>query len=162
MSVPKFSEIGRVDNVCPTCRSNLERRPDRKQPCPRCGNLIFVRTRPLDRKRVLLSAADVEKLEIEWKVFHEFGSPISPEQLSVHVAELGKHRRQFLLECSEAWKVGVKVRAQIIPTQGCAVSVDQAKKIYWPAELPNLPLEGCERFPERGCACCYVPVVDAT
>jgi DNA-directed RNA polymerase subunit RPC12/RpoP len=66
---PKLSDIGRLDSVCPHCGEHLERRPERKAACPHCGEWIFVRTRPLDRQRVLLTEPETSKVEAEWARF---------------------------------------------------------------------------------------------
>ena len=66
---PTLSEIGRVDNLCPYCEQRLTKRPERKTACPHCGNLIFVRSRPVDRKRVLLTESQTSEVEAEWASF---------------------------------------------------------------------------------------------
>lgn len=65
----RFSEIGRLDNVCPTCKTTLAKRPGSKTKCQRCGGLIFVRTRPFDRQRVLLTEAQAKIVEGEWEQY---------------------------------------------------------------------------------------------
>ncbi len=60
-------EIGRLDNFCPNCGTFLERRPSRKTKCPHCGEAIFVRTRPSDRRRVLVTQSDADRIEAEWQ-----------------------------------------------------------------------------------------------
>ena len=37
--------------------------------CPHCGGAIFVRMRPLDRQRVLLTDLEAAKVEDEWTAF---------------------------------------------------------------------------------------------
>jgi DNA-directed RNA polymerase subunit RPC12/RpoP len=63
---PELSDIGCLDNVCPNCGKSLLKRPQRKAKCPHCGMPIFVRTRPLDRKPVLLTEEQTSQLENEW------------------------------------------------------------------------------------------------
>jgi hypothetical protein len=63
---PALSEIGRLDSACPACGEALARRPERKTICPQCGAAIFVRMRPFDRKRVLLTEPQASKIEVEW------------------------------------------------------------------------------------------------
>ena len=62
----RFSEIGRLDDVCPYCGTTLAKRPGSKTKCQSCGNSIFVRTRPFDRRRVLLTQAQAKVVEREW------------------------------------------------------------------------------------------------
>jgi hypothetical protein len=63
---PQSSAIGRLDSVCPYCDELLARRPERKTTCPHCSGAIFVRRRPLDRERVLLTEPQVLRIEAEW------------------------------------------------------------------------------------------------
>ena len=49
-----FVEIGEIDS-CPYCNKKLEIIPKAKKKCPHCGKYILSRTRPLDRKKVLLT-----------------------------------------------------------------------------------------------------------
>ena len=66
---PELSEIGRLDSVCPYCDETLERRPERKTECPHCHKPIFVRSRPFDRQRVLLTEQQTLQIEAEWSRF---------------------------------------------------------------------------------------------
>ena len=53
--IRSYTAIGSLDGVCPHCRSELPVWPARSGPCPFCGGEILVRTRPLDRERVLVT-----------------------------------------------------------------------------------------------------------
>jgi uncharacterized Zn finger protein (UPF0148 family) len=64
-----LTAIGRLDNTCPNCGVVLALRPGRKTKCPHCGNFIFVRTRPFDRQRVLVTEEQARVLEAEWSSF---------------------------------------------------------------------------------------------
>ncbi len=57
-----YTPIGRLEGVCPYCRSELPAWPSRSGPCLRCGGEILVRTRPLDRERVLVTSAEAEAI----------------------------------------------------------------------------------------------------
>lgn len=65
-----LKEIGEFDK-CPSCSSELEKVPKRKKKCESCGNYIFVRTRPLDRKKVLVTEEQAEQIEQEWARYYE-------------------------------------------------------------------------------------------
>lgn len=62
-----LTEVGQVADICPNCRSPLDRRPLKKTACPHCGGSIFVRTRPLGRVRVLASQVDADEIERQWQ-----------------------------------------------------------------------------------------------
>lgn len=58
-------------NCCPYCKQGLLKTPSRKKKCPHCGKYIYVRTRPLDRRRVLIRENQREDVEREWKKYYE-------------------------------------------------------------------------------------------
>ena len=58
-----FEEIGNVDPICPNCSVSLEKMPHRKMKCPSCSKFIYVRTRPSDRKNVLVTGSQVLLIE---------------------------------------------------------------------------------------------------
>lgn len=60
------SHLGNGEPVCPHCSGQLTKMPARKVKCRYCGNDIYVRTRPTDRVRVLVTAADAVRIEEEW------------------------------------------------------------------------------------------------
>lgn len=64
---------------CPYCQKELPKFPGRKTKCPHCSNFIYVRTRPSDRQRILVTQEQAEELEKEWQ------------------EELQKHRATFEL-----------------------------------------------------------------
>ncbi|MFH1609813.1 MAG: hypothetical protein ABID40_04205 [Candidatus Bipolaricaulota bacterium] len=60
--------IGNSEPVCPYCSHRLDRMPSRKSRCPACGNHFYVRTRPADRKRVLVTEAGAAEIEEVWAI----------------------------------------------------------------------------------------------
>lgn len=54
--------------ICPYCNKQLEKSPSRKKACPYCNKYIFVRTRPIDRKSVLVTSEQVDVIEMEWHI----------------------------------------------------------------------------------------------
>lgn len=57
---------GRTDSACPYCDGEFPRRPKAKTKCRSCGDYVYVRTRPPDEERVLLTEADARFVEIQW------------------------------------------------------------------------------------------------
>jgi DNA-directed RNA polymerase subunit RPC12/RpoP len=92
--IKAYTAIGRSEGVCPYCRRELPAWPARSAPCPHCGSEILVRTRPLDRERVLVTEAQADELEAQWSLFRERGggSPLRPllneEELEVERGKL--------------------------------------------------------------------------
>lgn len=70
-----MKDIGNVDDVCPHCSRPLTKRPRKKAKCPYCGNFILVRTRPTDRKRVLVTEHQAREIEAQWNEIHSVPPP---------------------------------------------------------------------------------------
>lgn len=103
--VQVYTAIGRLEGVCPHCRAELPAWPTRSGPCADCGAEILVRSRPLDRERVLVTEAEAEALEMQWELHRERGggSPLRPllneEELEAERVQLcvrfGREPSQF-------------------------------------------------------------------
>lgn len=61
-----FKEIGRVTAECPHCNTPLGKFPGRKKKCPSCSESIYVRTRPSDRQKVLVTEAEATEIEEQY------------------------------------------------------------------------------------------------
>lgn len=68
---PKFSNVGSANLICPYCQGKLKRFPHRKTNCPFCDEVIYSRSRPLDRRKVLLDENEMLILEKEWESFNK-------------------------------------------------------------------------------------------
>jgi len=68
--VKGFKEIGKVD-CCPYCKEKLDKIPTRKKKCPNCKKFIFSRTRPSDRKKILVTEKQKKEVEAQWVLYHE-------------------------------------------------------------------------------------------
>lgn len=53
---------------CPSCGGVLEKVPGAKTKCPHCGEFMFVRTRPKDNARVVVTKDEADKIDEEWAV----------------------------------------------------------------------------------------------
>lgn len=62
----EIGPIGKTDAVCPHCETILPKFPGRKTACRACREFMFVRIRPLDRQRVLVTDLEAEKVEAMW------------------------------------------------------------------------------------------------
>jgi DNA-directed RNA polymerase subunit RPC12/RpoP len=70
-----MKDIGKVEDICPYCSTRLSKRPQRKAKCPHCRKFIFVRTRPTDRKRVLVTESQVKEIETQWNEIQSIPAP---------------------------------------------------------------------------------------
>lgn len=61
-----ISQIGVETANCPYCGISLSKFPYRKTRCKNCGNFMYVRTRPIDNKRILVREDNIEELESQW------------------------------------------------------------------------------------------------
>jgi DNA-directed RNA polymerase subunit RPC12/RpoP len=52
-----------IDTRCPYCSAPLDTAPARKKKCPSCGQFIYVRTRPSDNQRILVTEEDAKSLD---------------------------------------------------------------------------------------------------
>jgi len=68
-NVPK-SDIDqiKVEAKCPYCHTPLNKMPGAKTKCPSCGNYMYVRTRPSDKQRVVVTKQQADEIEEQWSI----------------------------------------------------------------------------------------------
>ena len=66
----RLTELGEID-CCPYCKKHLETVPKRKKKCDSCGKYIYVRTRPIDRKKVLVTEEGKSEVDEQWATHYE-------------------------------------------------------------------------------------------
>lgn len=57
------NKIGIETANCPYCGIDLPKFPQRKTKCKNCDNFIYVRTRPSDKKKILLTEDEINRIE---------------------------------------------------------------------------------------------------
>ena len=86
-SSKNLKEIGETNN-CPYCMQGLDKIPTRKSKCPHCGEYMYSRTRPSDRKKVLVTEKQKEEIEEQWAKYYEIQEESNlmenPEFASAH------------------------------------------------------------------------------
>lgn len=82
-------------SVCPYCHTYLEKIPTRKKKCPECGKPIYIKYRPNDRTKRLVTEEQSKEIEEEWQdylfvkeVTEEFG--ITKQELDRERGDLAK------------------------------------------------------------------------
>lgn len=65
---PVLPDIGNTDPICPYCGHQLDKMPGRKKKCPACAQHILVRTRPSDRKKILIREDQALHIEEQWAI----------------------------------------------------------------------------------------------
>ncbi len=63
----KYEALGNTEPVCPYCAKSLDKMPGRKTKCPFCNNYMYVRTRPADNKKVVVTEQDAARIEEQWE-----------------------------------------------------------------------------------------------
>lgn len=53
---------------CPYCQAALKRIPAAKTQCPYCGHFMYVRTRPDNRARVVVTDAEARRIDEAWEI----------------------------------------------------------------------------------------------
>lgn len=53
---------------CPYCHASLAKIPGRKTKCPTCGEFMYVRTRPKDNVRVVVTKKEADKIDEDWAI----------------------------------------------------------------------------------------------
>ncbi len=70
---------------CPYCQNALKKIPGAKTKCSQCGRFIYVRTRPEDGARVLVTEADAHRINEAWESTIREGVR-EPEELAAMIA----------------------------------------------------------------------------
>lgn len=60
--------------LCPYCNAPLKKVPQRKTLCPSCRQPIYVRSRPTDRTKRLVTQEQADEIEEEWTISAELSS----------------------------------------------------------------------------------------
>ncbi|MDP2949452.1 MAG: hypothetical protein Q8P22_07930 [Chloroflexota bacterium] len=59
-----------VGSHCPYCGAETVPVPSRKKKCRACGNYVFVKVKPSDRRRYLVTEEQAREIEAEWAQYH--------------------------------------------------------------------------------------------
>lgn len=132
---------------CPHCNALLEPIPQRKKRCPSCGQQIFVRTRPSDRQRILVTELGAKQVDDEWaKIREEKAKAIRADIVDANLAALRRYKGEGI------------TRVEIYPApDACSVCTTWAG-VYPITRVPLLPIPGCRN--PNGCRCTYLPVIE--
>jgi len=63
-----LKQMGVVGPWCPYCAAPLKKKPARKKKCPSCESYIYVRTRPIDKKKILVREDQIIEVEEQWAI----------------------------------------------------------------------------------------------
>ncbi len=74
-SKPKYETLGNTKPVCPYCAKPLDKMPGRKTKCPFCAHFMYIRTRPADKKRVVVTEQDAAKIDEQWQIESGYEGP---------------------------------------------------------------------------------------
>ena len=138
-----------MNTNCPYCSTPLDPVPGRKKKCPHCGKFIFVRTRPSDRQRVLVTEEGAEQIEEEWQ-------RLQAQKTEAIKAEIEVANKNAL----EGYEETGLEEVEVFPAfdEYCCLVCKAAAGVYSIKKVPSLPISGCTSA--KGCRCTYLPVVD--
>jgi len=91
---PVFEPIGSTEAICPYCRVELEKKLVRKKACPSCRQMIRVKTRPGDRKQVMVTEDQLPQIETQWNLYQYFKGMTSEDRKEYN-DERDRLRSQF-------------------------------------------------------------------
>lgn len=74
--------VGNTNAICPYCGQQLDKMPSRKKDCPHCRQPMFVRTRPGDGQRVIVTVGQADQIEEQWSIVN-----------GMHASYLAKKKR---------------------------------------------------------------------
>lgn len=63
-----MEDIGLTEKKCPYCGVSLSKFPGRKTKCKGCQNYIYVRTRPSDDQKILVTENEIIRVEELWAI----------------------------------------------------------------------------------------------
>jgi len=72
---------------CPHCHETLSKVPSRKSECPHCGQTLFIRTRPSDREKVIVTEEETQAVEQAWTQHREQEAAAEWEQAAKALPE---------------------------------------------------------------------------
>lgn len=69
---------------CPYCEKKLDKVPGSKTKCPHCGKYMYVRTRPKDNAKVVVTELDARQIEEDWSIVNGTHDEYIAEQKKVN------------------------------------------------------------------------------
>jgi len=97
---PVLTAIGNIDPVCPYCGAIFPKKPKAKTKCRSCGNFVYIRTRPLDHMKVLVT--DKQVLQINDQYCIEEGTRASMNEA------IKNHLKNYQKSGCDGWRfIGV-------------------------------------------------------
>jgi DNA-directed RNA polymerase subunit RPC12/RpoP len=97
---PRPPDIGSAEPICPYCGHRLDKMPGRKKKCPACSRHMLVRTRPSDRRRILIREDQALQIEEQWAIANGTHAQFLAARRE-HEAERNRLRARFGCEPSE-------------------------------------------------------------
>lgn len=123
MNPKTLISIGQDQPICPYCNFPLDRMPGAKKKCPICSNYIYVRTRPSDRKKILIREDQIEEIQKLWA-----------EKLIADQIEQAKDQDYFRVEAElrRKWNAQPSTK-DIFWFSGMQKAIKQAELLDWSA-----------------------------
>ncbi len=148
---------------CPSCDQALAKIPGSKTKCPHCGVFMYIRTRPRDRARVVVTKAGADQIAADWIAYGEEQEDKEITVMQEELDQIGHHNLKAWREtgvvktfkCCNA--PNGDVCAECRKHDGMIVNINEAKINE---NLP--PFSAClnakkKQHGRRGCRCYWLP-----
>ena len=140
-------------NICPYCKKELPKEIKRKSKCPLCGEMIYVKNRPNEKNKVLVSENVAAEIDREWEAqVKENTAKIKRDLFNVNIDNLLSYQNQ-----------GIKKVEILANPDSCENCKTHNGKIYTISEAlatNPLPYKDCNDVGYGFCRCTYLPVIE--
>jgi hypothetical protein len=164
-----LTKIGLFDQ-CPHCFKKLNKIPGRKKKCDFCGNFIYVRTRPIDKKRVLVSKLQAQEIENQWEIYqhHKYtkkcpicGTEMHIDQKECYICirykEAVRCREYNIKYCKKMKKELKGMSWQLGSGENCEICKKLATQDLYGLGPGVYPIDKFPKIPHYGCNCWQAP-----
>ncbi len=142
---------------CPYCKKILQKCPKRKTKCIFCGNFIYVRYRPSNQIKKLVTEDQKNEIENEWNIYYNNQRKKEYETIA---EEINVSRRENLMQWNNFGVLKVEVSSADNSCENCK---KQNGKIYLIRDAIRnnpLPCKDCNNEKYGYCRCTYLPVIN--
>jgi predicted RNA-binding Zn-ribbon protein involved in translation (DUF1610 family) len=148
---------------CPACHHVLEKIPGSKTKCPHCGNFMYVRTRPHDRTRNIVTKTEADRIAADWLTYGEEQEDKKIVTIQEELDRIGHHnlkawRETGVVKTFKCYNApNGEVCTECRKHDGAIVNIDEAKigeNLSPFSACLNANRKQCGR---RGCRCYWLP-----
>jgi hypothetical protein len=107
---PKLQRIGSTSPICPFCEYKLAKMPVENEKCPGCGEVLYIRPRPIDEKMVVLTESQLQVVEEQWAIADgSYEEQTTQRNAPEHEPARKQHRRSQQRDLTRGKKGGNRI-----------------------------------------------------